>query len=472
MTDSQQLLAQYLETGSEAAFHELLTRYVNLVYSAAVRLAEGDTHCAEDITQTVFADLARTAQNLSKDVQLGGWLHRHTCFVASNVMRRERRRLARERRAAEMNLDPIDTAFTQLDPLLDEAINQLGTEDRTAIVLRFFEQLDFRSVGEALGSSEDAAKKRVSRALDKLHALLTARGVTLSATTLAAALLTGAVKAAPAGLVTSITAATLGGASATSGSALTLLNIMTTSKLSISFAGVILVASLAFSARQHLTQSKLRAENNALRQQSAELTAQLQDLSSQLAQATNDQSAANAQFRDLMRLRGQVAVLKSQLADAARARAKAPSPSPQELDPQEQAHQVAMRRAHDAKILSYAFRTYAADHQDQYPTNFAQAMSYFEAALRNDLNPGDAMRDQAEFAQVTNQFEIAYQGSYTNLASLDVIVLREKQPTQLPDGSWVRVYGMADGSGQAPTGPTANFDAWEQQHMAKPSPGR
>src|SRR5260221_14244438 len=104
MTDGQQLLAQYAESRSEAAFRELVTRYVDLVYSAAVRLVNGDTHLAEDVTQTVFADLARMARKLSREVMLGGWLHRHTCFVASKTMRGDRRRLARERQAVEMNV--------------------------------------------------------------------------------------------------------------------------------------------------------------------------------------------------------------------------------------------------------------------------------------------------------------------------------------------------------------------------------
>jgi DNA-directed RNA polymerase specialized sigma24 family protein len=87
MTDGQQLLAQYAESGSEVAFRDLVTRYVDLVYSAAIRLVNGDTHLAQDVTQTVFADLARMARKLSREVMLGGWLHRHTCFVASKTMR-------------------------------------------------------------------------------------------------------------------------------------------------------------------------------------------------------------------------------------------------------------------------------------------------------------------------------------------------------------------------------------------------
>jgi Sigma-70 region 2 len=86
MTDSRQLLAEYARDGSEAAFRELVTRYVDLVYSAANRLVENDAHRAQDVTQTVFADLARMAGSVSKEVLLGGWLHRHTCFVAANVI--------------------------------------------------------------------------------------------------------------------------------------------------------------------------------------------------------------------------------------------------------------------------------------------------------------------------------------------------------------------------------------------------
>src|SRR5262249_35008745 len=106
MTESQQLLADYAATGSESAFRELLSRYVNLVYSTALRRVDGDTHAAEDITQTVFFDLSRNARKLSRESLLGGWLHRHTCFVAAKSRRGERRRQAREREAALMNATP------------------------------------------------------------------------------------------------------------------------------------------------------------------------------------------------------------------------------------------------------------------------------------------------------------------------------------------------------------------------------
>jgi RNA polymerase sigma factor (sigma-70 family) len=199
MTDAQRLLADYVTNGSEAAFRELITRYLDLVYSTAVRLVSGDTHRAQDVAQTVFIDLARKAPTLPTDVMLGGWLHRHTCFVASKIMRGERRRQFRESQAVEMNVlqDPSEANLAEIAPILDDAINQLGDQDRTAIMLRFFEQRDLCAIGEALGSSENAAQKRVTRALEELRSLLKHRGVTSTAAALGTVLASEAVTAAP-----------------------------------------------------------------------------------------------------------------------------------------------------------------------------------------------------------------------------------------------------------------------------------
>src|SRR5678815_2056765 len=116
MTDGRQLIADYVDSGSETAFRELAARYVDLVYSAAIRLVNGDAHLAQDVTQTVFTDLARMARTLSRDVMLGGWLHRHTCFVASKVMRSERRRRERERQAVQMNALDDHTCLLYTSP--------------------------------------------------------------------------------------------------------------------------------------------------------------------------------------------------------------------------------------------------------------------------------------------------------------------------------------------------------------------
>lgn len=205
-TDSQELLREYVREHSEAAFEQLVGRYVDLVYSVALRRVNGASQLAQDVSQLVFTDLARKAASLPADVMLGGWLHHHTCFVASSTFRAEQRRLEREKQALEMNAlnAASDSDWKQLAPVLDDAIDQLEPADRNAIILRFFEQRDLRTVGSVLGASEDAAQKRVSRALEKLRVLLVARGVTLSLAALGVILATRAVEAAPSGLAAGI----------------------------------------------------------------------------------------------------------------------------------------------------------------------------------------------------------------------------------------------------------------------------
>ncbi len=277
MTDSQQLLAEYARTGSDPAFRELVTRYVDLVYSTALRLVNGDSHRAEDVAQTVFIDLSRLARTLSSDVMPGGWLHRHTCFVSANTMRGERRRQSRERQAVEMNAlqDNSGADFSLVAPILDEAINELGETDRAAILLRFFEQRDFHSVGRALGSNEDAARMRVNRALEKLESLLKRRNITAGSAALAVALGANAVHAAPAGLAVTISTAALAGTAIT---ATTIATHATMNWINLKSITAIAAAALAAGLGTHLVQQRetvrLRGENQNLLAQQEQLTAQ------------------------------------------------------------------------------------------------------------------------------------------------------------------------------------------------------
>lgn len=204
MPGTQILLAEYATGGSERAFRELVTAYVDFVFSIALRSVGGDRPLAEDVTQAVFTDLARKAALLPKDIRLGGWLHRHTCFVARKTLRRERRRIAREKRAVELHSveDYTEGNLAQLALVLDEVINDLPEQDREAVVLRFFEELDFRSIGQVLGSSEDAARMRVSRAVDKMGSLLKRRGFVLTAAGIIFVLSGKLATAAPTGLAT------------------------------------------------------------------------------------------------------------------------------------------------------------------------------------------------------------------------------------------------------------------------------
>jgi RNA polymerase sigma factor (sigma-70 family) len=293
---------------------------------------DGDTHRAQDVSQTVFADLARVARTLSEDVMLGGWLHRHTCFVASKLVRGERRRKHRERQAVEMNAleDHSAANLKQIAPFLDAAIDELGDEDRKAVLLRFFEQRDFRSLGEALGSSEEAARKRVNRALDKLHLLLGRRGVALSAAALGTALGAGAVTAAPAGIAASAATAALAGAATTGAATLTILQIMSMTKVKLAVAGAVVIAATIPYVVQNRAQTALRAENETLRQQAGEidrLTAENERLAKLAAARPSAAPGTNDQFREVLKLRGEVGRLRKESASVAAALAEPKGPS-------------------------------------------------------------------------------------------------------------------------------------------------
>lgn len=224
MKETRELLREYAEAGSEEAFQELVERYIDLVFSAASRRMGGDPHRAEEVAQRVFSDLARKAGSLPGDVMLGGWLHRHCCFVASNFARQEARRRNREKEAMEMQALAAgpEPGWDELAPLVDDAIQELPEPDRDAVLLRYMERRDFRGVGARLGVTEDTAQKRVSRALEKLRRILADRGLTLSAAGLGGLLAEHCVLAAPAGWAGRITSNALAGLSGKTGALATL----------------------------------------------------------------------------------------------------------------------------------------------------------------------------------------------------------------------------------------------------------
>ena len=208
--DDLELLHAYVADGSEAAFRTVVDRHLALVYSSALRQVR-NPHLAEEVTQAVFLILARKAGSLRPGTLLTGWLFRTTRFASIAALRTVRRRERHEQEAAQMQPtiteDVPEASWDEVAPLLDEAIADLGATDRHAILLRYFERKDHKEVGRALGATEDAAKKRVTRALEKLRTFLTRRGITLSVTALSAAVLTHGVQAAPPALSHSIAAA-------------------------------------------------------------------------------------------------------------------------------------------------------------------------------------------------------------------------------------------------------------------------
>jgi RNA polymerase sigma factor (sigma-70 family) len=325
MSEDEQLLGQYTRDRSEAAFGEIVRRHIDLVFSAALRVVGGDSHLAQDVTQIVFTDLARKAWGLPAGVVLPGWLHRHTCFTAAKAVRTERRRQAREKTAMEMNTldDHTGPDWESLAPHLDEGLNELSAADRDAIVLRFLRQQDFRSVGAALGVSEDTAQKRVSRALEKLRGVLSRRGIALSSAAIGSLMAAEAVKAAPIGLAVSVTTTSLAAATtAGTGISLALMKVMAMTKLQITLAGAVLVAAVATPLvlqqqtlnRMRTETAQLRQENESLQSQSvqiAALIAENQRLSNQVAQVAVAATPRPEATSEVLRLRNQVTRLQT-----------------------------------------------------------------------------------------------------------------------------------------------------------------
>jgi RNA polymerase sigma factor (sigma-70 family) len=168
-----------------------------------------DSHLAQDVTLGVFVALAQNARTLSGHAVLVGWLHRTARNLASNVVRGEVRRRQREQESAAMNGIPSETTddvWNEIAPQLDAALGNLSDADRDAVLLRYFERKSAREMAGLLGLTEDAAQKRVGRAVERLRGLLAKRGVGVGAGRVAALLSTHAVQAAPLGLVASVSA--------------------------------------------------------------------------------------------------------------------------------------------------------------------------------------------------------------------------------------------------------------------------
>jgi uncharacterized protein (TIGR03435 family) len=263
MPDDIQLLRDYALHQSEQAFETLVARYINLVYSTAVRQV-GDPHLAQEVVQAVFIILARKAGSLGPKTVLPSWLYRTAVFAAADAIKTKRRREQREQEAFMQSIsnEPGHDSWQRIAPLLDNAIGGLSEKDRHAVVLRFFENKSLGEIGTALGSSEDAAKMRLSRALEKLRKFFGKRGVTLTAAAIATAVSAHSLQAAPVTLAKTITTVAISKGSIASASTLTLVNatmkLMTWLKIKMAIAigaAAVLTAGTAIVATRVVAQT-------------------------------------------------------------------------------------------------------------------------------------------------------------------------------------------------------------------------
>ena len=212
MTPDWLLLRHYAKENSQEAFAALTTRYLNLVYSVCLREVH-DPDLAQDVTQTVFLLLAHTAPTFRSKTALPGWLFRTARFAAQNARTREQRRRRYEEKAVQemqQNEDMGDPAWVEIEPLLNQSLAALREGERQGVLLRYFQGLSFAETGAALGLSEEAARKRVTRSLEKMRRFLASEGVIIPVAALTLLLPTHAVKAAPAAVAAATAQLTTG----------------------------------------------------------------------------------------------------------------------------------------------------------------------------------------------------------------------------------------------------------------------
>jgi RNA polymerase sigma factor (sigma-70 family) len=308
MTPDVELLRNYARTRSEEAFAELVRRHLNLVYSAALRQVGGDSHLAQDVAQTVFTDLARKAASLCRRESLTGWLYTSAHFAAAKIARGEHRRRDREEQFMREPIHDSATAadWEKLRPTLDSAMHELKESDREALLLRYFENRPFVEVGARLSVNENTARMRVERALEKLRSLLAKRGITTGAA-LASVISANAVQTAPASLAGSLATAALGSAGT---GALSFFQTINMAKLKLGV-GTLAAAGVIGVFVVHLhAQRTLRAENESLSGQIAQLKADNTELSNQIAANANSLTAQKDEADELLKLRAEVTQLR------------------------------------------------------------------------------------------------------------------------------------------------------------------
>ncbi len=469
LTDHE-LLTRFAHTGEEAAFATLVTRHVNLVWSAARRFT-GDDTLASEVTQAVFIILAQKAGRLSAQTVVTGWLYHTARLTAANALKENRRRQQREHQAyMEATLTPNETneAWQQLAPVLDEAMHALRTADRDAVLLRFFENKSLADVGAALGVTEDAARVRVNRALDKLRALLAKQGIKFGATAIATAVAANAVSAAPAMLAATITTAVL------TGTGLTLATVAMTTfqKIAVTAALTVTIGGGLFAAKQaHDAQNAVRT----LQAQQAPLVEQVQQLQAERDKATNQiaglkEELANTEKNnlELLKLRGEVGVLKNQAEDASQKTQVAEQKLSEILSVKAQFSKHEKTMVNNAKQIGLAMLMFSADNNGPFPTDFQQVTNYVNGYTNLvKMNAWDFDLVNIPTNGVVEGFN---QTNFSKSVHPDLVVLRERYPRQSPDGSWSRIYGLLDGRVLTATSYDGSFAAWEKINTYSPSP--
>jgi RNA polymerase sigma factor (sigma-70 family) len=320
MSEDRELIDAFVRDGSEEAFAILTRRHLDLVYSAALRQVR-DAELARDVAQAVFLLLARKARSFSPETVLAGWLYRTARLVSLEALRAERRRKTREEKmavAVDQAVSPQETDefWGQISPHLDGAMEHLKESDRNAIVLRFFNNRSLGEVAVNLGISEEAAKKRVSRALDKLRILLARQGITGSSSLLSATLAASAVQPTPALVASMILPLAAGQGMVAAGTAqlltegaIHMIAITKVQAASACVAVLLMVGGTGVVTIRHAGAAQEHARLVREQQSSGQSSGAVEQAAQLLAAAREENRLLREQTRELHQLRGEVTQL-------------------------------------------------------------------------------------------------------------------------------------------------------------------
>ena len=470
-------LEAYSREGCEKAFAELVQRNIDLVWGAAFRVC-GDSELARDVAQTVFTDLARKARFFPSAATVPGWLYRAALMAARKAIRNNARRSRREKEAMEEIIPEGAKAegavsLDELTPILDEGLQSLPQKDREVVVLRFFARKSLAEIGTLLAISEDAAQKRVSRAVDRLKSYFQHCGHSLPVGTVLALLTAAGSVAAPtgmAGTVAGISCAAVTAAGATGWIGSVASFVTGTTEQIVLMKTKLIVASLALAG----VGTPLVMQNNALAtldgdyaaliaatRELEELRAQNQQLASQ-RQLAADWSQHQRDLDELRRLRDEAKrlteaaeanpELQQRLAEARQKHAAAKAVATLASDTM-QAEELRVQIVDEMKHLGLAARIFSTDNGGRYPKTFAD--------MKNEL--------AGKFPEGTglDRFEFVEHEREVSVREPQLIVFREKEPRRLPNGKWTKAYTFADGSVQNVEQDTPDFTEWEKPYIGR-----
>lgn len=329
MTQDNELLRRYLD-GSQDAFAELVHSHIGMVHGSAVRMLSGDTHLADEVTQTVFTSLARKSASLVSHRSLVGWLYLSTHHEAAKAVRSEQRRRVREQKAHAMQQieseGPATPEWEALRPILDDTLRQLKDADREALLMRFFEARSLAEVGRGLGVNENAARMRVDRALERLRDRLARRGLASSAAALGTVLVAQTPAVVPLPLVTAVAGSALASVPAGAGGAAIFFMSMT--KLQMGIAAALAVTGGVALFSEVRSSAALHSDNAALTAAAGMLPS---DHESTFAGSVSSSSASKADEVGLPQLRAEEAILQRKLAERTRGSEDAAGPATEQV---------------------------------------------------------------------------------------------------------------------------------------------